>query len=131
MRAGIPLREDFIGAQHPTTEGELHRLAHQIGELVVCIEALYALIGPCVVEKRVCADPVNDLQRQARPEMVLKIMKRAKGQEASTEWDDGLARALYLRDCVTMGDWCAEIVEIECFRQLLEREPVRDERFRR
>ena len=48
------------------------------------IEALYALIGPCVVEKGVCADPVDDLQRQARPKMILEIMKRAKGQETST-----------------------------------------------
>ena len=97
----------------------------------MCIEALYALVGPRLVEKRVGADPVDDLQRQARPEMVLEIMKRAKGEEASTEWDSRLARALYLRDCATMGDWCVEIVEIERFGQLLEGEPVRDERFRR
>ena len=113
---GLLAARHFIGAQHPAAEGVLHRLVQQIGELVVRIEPLYSLVGPSLVEKRVGRDPIDDLQRQARLEMVLQIMNRAERQEASAERDDWPGRAVHLSLGVAMCDRSVEIVEVERFR---------------
>ena len=75
---GLLAAGHFIGAQHPAAEGELHRPAQQIGELVARIEALYSLVGPSLVEKRVGRDSVDDLQWQVRLEMVLQDHESGK-----------------------------------------------------